>query len=122
MSEEKMIEIMNSVLGEFDKTQVEDMIRRGCSTPEIVQLFLNRGKNPTKRTEFAARMERLLNGQLLPPQEILEIMKANLDDESKEVIDELLEKGYTVQDVIEHLLKTGKTPEEKQKEVAEKMP
>merc|ERR1719309_621139 len=97
------------------------MLRRGCQTPEIVQLFLNRGKNPAKKTEFAARMERLLNGQLLPPQEILEIMKANLDDESKEVIDELLEKGYTLQDVIEHLMKTGKTPEEKQKEVAEKM-
>merc|ERR1711988_1168187 len=48
-------------------------------------------------------------------------MKQNLDEESKECIPTLFEKGYTVQDVIEHLLKTGKTPEEKQKEVAEKM-
>ena len=121
MSEEQLIGIMNSVLGPFDKTQVEDMLRRGCQTPEIVHLFLNRGKKPTKKTEFAARMERLLNGQLLPPQEILEIMRNNLDDESKDTIDELFEKGYTVQDIIEHMIKNGKTPEEKQKEVAEKM-
>ena len=121
MSEDKIIDIMNSVLGPFDKTQVEDMLRRGCQTPEIVHLFLNRGKNPAKKTEFAARMERLLNNQLLPPQEILEIMRENLDDDSKDIIDQLLEKGYTIQDVIEHLIKNGKTPEEKQKEVAEKM-
>merc|ERR1711973_409842 len=94
---------------------------RGCQTPEIVQLFLNRGKNPAKKTEFAARMERLLNGHLLPPQEVLEIMRENLDDVSKEEIDQLLSKGYTVQDVIEHMFKTGKTPEKKQREVAERM-
>jgi len=121
MSEDKIIDIMKSVLGPFDKTQVEDMLRRGCQTPEIVHLFLNRGKNPAKKTEFAARMERLLNGQLLPPQEVLAIMRENLDDDSKESIDQLLKKGYTVQDVIEHMFKTGKTPEEKQREVAERM-
>merc|ERR1712037_489518 len=121
MSDDKIIDIMKSVLGPFDKTQVEDMLRRGCQTPEIVHLFLNRGKNPAKKTEFAARMERLLNGQLLPPQEVLAIMRENLDDESKEAIDQLLKKGYTVQDVIEHMFKTGKTPEEKQREVAERM-
>ena len=121
MSDDKIIDIMKSVLGPFDKSQVEEMLRRGCQTPEIVQLFLNRGKNPAKKTEFAARMERLLNGQLLPPQEVLEIMRENLDDVSKEEIDQLLSKGYTVQDVIEHMFKTGKTPEEKQREVAERM-
>ena len=121
MSDDKIIDIMKSVLGPFDKTQVEDMLRRGCQTPEIVHLFLNRGKNPAKKTEFAARMERLLNGQLLPPQEVLAIMRENLDDDSKESIDQLLKKGYTVQDVIEHMFKTGKTPEEKQREVAERM-
>merc|ERR1711892_69573 len=94
MSESKIIEILNSVLGAFDNTQ---------------------------KTEFAARMDRLLDGKCLAPQDILEIMKENLDDESKESIDVLFEKGYTVQDVIEHLMKNGKTPEQKQKEVAEKM-
>ena len=57
----------------------------------------------------------------MAPQDILEFMKQNLDDESRDSIIALFDKGYTVQDVIEHLLKTGKTPEEKQKEVAEKM-
>ena len=89
MSDDKIIDIMKSVLGPFDKTQVEDMLRRGCQTPEIVHLFLNRGKNPAKKTEFAARMERLLNGQLLPPQEVLAIMRENLDDDSKSLFEEL---------------------------------
>jgi len=121
MSESKIIEIMNSVLGAFDKTQIEDMLRRGCSTPELVNLFCNRGKKSSQKTEFATRMGRLLDGKCLAPQDILDLMKENLDDESKESIGTLLDKGYTVQDVIEHLMKTGKTPEQKQKEVAEKM-
>jgi len=121
MSDSKIIEIMNSVLGAFDKMQVEDMLRRGCSTPELVNFLFNRGKVPGQKTEFAARMERLLDGKCLPPQDILDIMKQNLDEDSRDCIVTLLEKGYTVQDVIEHLLKTGKTPEQKQKEVAEKM-
>jgi len=121
MTDSKIIEIMNSVLGQFDKTQVEDMLKRGCSTPEVVDLFCNRGKKTSQKTEFAARMERLLEGKCLDPQDIIELMKENLDDESKESIGVLLDKGYTLQDVIEHLLKNGKTPEQKQKEVAEKM-
>ena len=121
MSDSKIIEIMNSVLGAFDKMQVEEMLRRGCSTPELFNLFCNRGKKLSQKTEFAARMERLLDGKLLAPQDILDIMKQNLDDESMESLPSLFEKGYTVQDVIEHLWKTGKTPEQKQKEVAEKM-
>lgn len=121
MSDNKIIEIMNSVLGAFDKTQVEDMLRRGCPTPELFELFCNRGKQSSNKTEFAMRMERLLDGKCLAPQDILEIMKDNLDDESKECISVLLEKGYTIQDIIEHLLRNGKTPEQKQKEVAEKM-
>ena len=121
MSDSKIIEIMNSVLGAFDKMQVEEMLRRGCSTPELFNLFCNRGKKLAQKTEFAARMERLLDGKLLAPQDILDIMKQNLDDESMESLPSLFEKGYTVQDVIEHLWKTGKTPEQKQKEVAEKM-
>merc|ERR1711936_285530 len=40
MSDSKIIEIMNSVLGAFDKPQIEDMLRRGCSPPELVDLFL----------------------------------------------------------------------------------
>ena len=121
MSDSKIIEIMNSVLGAFDKMQVEEMLRRGCSTPELFNLFCNRGKKLAQKTEFAARMERLLDGKLLAPQDILDMMKQNLDDESIESLPDLFERGYTVQDVIEHLWKTGKTPEQKQKEVAEKM-
>ena len=121
MSDSKIIEIMRSVLGAFDQMQIEEMLKRGCTTPELVNLFCNRGKKLGQKTEFAARMERLLDGKCLAPQDILEIMKQNLDDESRDSIIALFDKGYTVQDVIEHLLKTGKTPEEKQKEVAEKM-
>jgi len=121
MSDSQIIEIMNSVLGAFDKMQIEEMLKRGCSTPELVNLFCNRGKKSGQKTEFAARMERLLEGKCLAPQDVLELMKQNLDDESVDGIALLFDKGYTVQDVIEHLLKTGKTPEEKQRQVAEKM-
>merc|ERR1712013_617829 len=96
--------IMKSVLGPFDKSQVEEMLRRGCQTPEIVQLFLNRGKNPAKKTEFAARMERLLNGQLLPPQEVLEMMRKQLGSAGQKELEEMLARGCSLHEILDNFI------------------
>ena len=120
MSEEKILELMKQTVGQYDKIQIEEMIRCGCTTPEILNLFLNRGKLNSK-TELYDRVQKLVEGKLLHPLDLLDIIKQNASEDLLEEIEKLLKKGYTVQDVIEHALKFGKTPEEKDKEIAEKM-
>ena len=121
MSEKEIIDIIIETVGQYDKAQVEEMLRNGCTTPEILSLFLNRGKPVNFKTELFDRVQKLVEGKVMHPLDLLDVIKANASDELLEEIQKLLDKGYTVQDVIEYALKNGKTAEEKQKEVAEKM-
>lgn len=121
MTEEEILKIIKDNVGGFDKAQVEEMLRCGCTTPEILNLFLNRGKSLDFKTKLYARVQQLVEGKVIHPLDLLDIIKANASEDLLDDIKKLFEKGYTVQDVIEHALKYGKTPEEKLKEVAEKM-
>ena len=121
MTENDILQVIKDNLGGYDKAQVEEMVRCGCTTPEILNLFLNRGKSLNFKTELYARVQKLVEGKVIHPLDLLDIIKANASEDLLDDIKKLFEKGYTVQDVIEHALKFGKTPEEKLKEVADKM-
>ncbi len=121
MTEEQILEIIKENVGKYDKAQVEEMLRCGCSTPDILNLFLNRGKMVDYQTELFKRVQKLVEGKVMHPLDLLEIIKDNASQDLLDEIPKLLEKGYTVQDVIEHALKYGKTQDEKDREVAEKM-
>ena len=121
MTDEQIIDLIKENVGIYDKVQIEEMLRCGCSTPEILKLFLNRGQPTGSRTELYNRVQKRVEGKIIHPLDLLDVIKENASEELLEEISTLLDKGYTVQDVIEHALKYGKTPEEKLKEVAEKM-
>jgi len=112
---------MKEHLGIYDQAQIDEMIRRGCTTPEILDLFLNRGMYGGAKTELAKKIEKLTEGICLHPVDLLELIKENCDEDIIAEIESMLMKGYTVQDVIEHALKYGKLIEEKHREIAEKM-
>merc|ERR1712119_105273 len=90
---------------------------------EVIDHFLNRGNesDSEEKTEFQARMEEMLEGKNLNEDEILALMRSQGDDETKAEIKAMLEKGYTKQDVINHLMKNIKTSEEKERENAKKL-
>ena len=121
MSEEQIIQIMKEHLGVHDQAQIDEMLRRGCTTPEILDLFLNRGVPVECKSELAKKIEELTEGQCLHPIDLLELIKQHAADDFGTEIDSMLKKGYTVQDVIEYALKNGKLLEEKHREIAEKM-
>jgi len=121
MTEEQIIDLIKENVGNFDKAQVEEMLRCGCTTPEILNLFLNRGKLVSYKTELFSKVQKLVEGKVMHPLDLLEVIKEHACEDLVTEISKLLEKGYSVQDVIEHALKFGKTQEEIQKEVATKM-
>jgi len=121
MTEEQIIQIMKEHLGVYDQAQIDEMMRRGCTTPEILDLFLNRGASLGTKTALARKIEELTDGMCLHPIDLLELIKEHTDEDLIDEIDQMLKKGYTVQDVIEYALKNGKLLEEKHREIAEKM-
>merc|ERR1712106_1279869 len=123
LSQEEIIDMLKSELSSEDKFQLEKMLKNGCSMQEVIDHFLNRGNesDSEEKTEFQARMEEMLEGKNLNEDEILALMRSQVDDETKAEIKAMLEKGYTKQDVINHLMKTMKTTEEKERENAKKL-
>merc|ERR1711872_123478 len=116
MSPEEIIDMLKSELGSDDKAQLEKMLKSGCSMQEVIDHFLNRGNesDTEEKTEFQTRMEEMMDGKNLNEDEILALMRSQVDDETKAEIKAMLDKGYTKQDVINHLLKNQKTSEEKE--------
>merc|ERR1711970_753161 len=123
LSQEETIEMLRSELGAEDKAQLEKMLNHGCSMQEVIDHFLNRGNesDSDEKTEFQTKMEEMLEGKNLNEDEILALMRSQVDDETKAEIKAMLEKGYTKQDVINHLMKNIKTSEEKERENAKKL-
>eukprot|EP00091_Calanus_sinicus_P022494 TRINITY_DN7144_c0_g2_i2.p1 TRINITY_DN7144_c0_g2~~TRINITY_DN7144_c0_g2_i2.p1 ORF type:complete len:337 (+),score=121.84 TRINITY_DN7144_c0_g2_i2:112-1011(+) len=123
MSQEEIIDMLKNELSSDDKSQLEKMLKNGCSMQEVIDHFLNRGNesDSEEKTAFQTRMEEMMDGKNLNEDEILALMRSQVDDETKAEIKAMLEKGYTKQDVINHLLKNQKTNEEKDRENARKL-
>merc|ERR1712223_500907 len=92
----------------------EEMLRCGCSQDEVIQHFMNREKNKKgqKRNEFGRKIYELTKGKKLTKKELLCLMKNYLDEESLAKMEEMIKKGYPIEDVIDFFLKSGKTPEQ----------
>ena len=124
LSQEQILDLLRSELGTEDKAQLEKMLKNGCSMQEVIDHFVNRGQESDielEKTEFQAKMEELLDGKNLTDDEVLALMRSQVDDETKAEIKAMLEKGYSKKDVINHLMKNVKTNEEKEKENAKKL-
>merc|ERR1711941_8612 len=119
MSPTEILETLRSELGAEDKAQLEKMLKNGCSMQEVIDHFLNRGQaeeENSEKTEFQAKIEELLQGKNLSDDEVLALMRSQVDEETKAEIKAMLEKGYSKKDVINHLMKYVKTSQEKEKE------
>merc|ERR1711892_1312898 len=123
MTPEQVIEMLRSELSSEDKSQLERMLHNGCSIQEVIDHFLNRGVEDERedKTDFQTKIEEMLDGKNLNDDEILALMRSQVDDATKLEIKAMLEKGYSKQDVIKHLLRNTKTEEEQQNDQARRL-
>merc|ERR1719268_184031 len=122
MSEQEKIMMLEKQLNNEDKAQMEEMLRRGCSIEEVIGHFMSRSESPDKeKSDFAKNIEKLIEGKNLSVDDVLQLIEGQLDDESKQKMEEMLNKGYTKQDVINHFMKNAKTKEEQMRETADKI-
>merc|ERR1719392_166157 len=86
LSPEQILELLRAELGAEDKAQMERMLKNGCSVQEVIDHFVNRGHESDfsdEKTEFQAKIEELLEGKNLSDDEILALMRSQVDDETK---------------------------------------
>merc|ERR1719477_65731 len=121
MSEEEKVNMLGKQLNSEDQAQMEEMLKNGCSIEEVMGHFMSRKSPEKEKSKFAENIEKLIAGKDLSPDAVLDIIAEQLDDEQRQKMEEMLSKGYTKQDVINHFMRTAKTKEEQMQETAEKI-
>merc|ERR1711874_127544 len=120
LSAEQMMDLIKSQLDPAGQIQLDEMVRCGCSHDEVIQHFMNREKNKKgqKRNEFGRKIYELTKGKKLTKKELIMLMKNHLDQDSLAKMEEMLKKGFPIEDVIDYFLKNGKTPQQALREKA----
>merc|ERR1712076_364866 len=114
LSAEQMMNLIKSQLDPNGQAQLDEMVRCGCSHDEVIQHFMNREKNKKgqKRNEFGRKIYELTKGKKLTKKELIMLMKNHLDQDSLAKMEDMLKKGFPIEDVIDYFLKNGKTPQQ----------
>jgi len=60
-----------------------------------------------EKTMFEKKMEELMSGKSLSDEQILDLMKHELDNDSVAQMEQMLQRGYTKEDVIKYFMKHG---------------
>merc|ERR1719361_240636 len=96
--------ILQLSMGDEDRAQLDLMLKRGCSAQEIIEHFMNRdvSDEETEKTLFQKKMDELMGGKNLDSDQVLDLMMNELDDESVIQMNQMLQRGYTKEDVIKY--------------------
>merc|ERR1712066_351775 len=70
---------------------------------------------------LAKKMEELTRGKDLSDDEILELMKNEMGEESKKQMEELMKQGHSKQEVMRMMMASGKLQEEETRDTVETM-
>merc|ERR1712032_1183789 len=117
MSEEEKVSMLGKQLNSEDQAQMEEMLKNGCSIEEVMGHFMSRKSPEKEKSKFAQNIEKLIGGKDLSPDAVLDLISEQLDDEQRQKMEEMLSKGYTKQDVINHFMRTAKTKEDQMQEL-----
>ena len=122
MSEQNKLEILRNQLSKEDLEQMKEMLRDGGSLEDVMQQMLkSKSTESLTETELSKIVHQMMGDKKLSNEEILNIIKDQIDEAAKKEIENMLKKGFSEQEVIEHFLVHGKTLSEKQRETSEKI-
>ena len=126
---EEAFSALRDKLSSEDQAKIDELLKSGMTMEDIIKKFVDGGiegidqlnKELTTESEFAKQMKELSGGKDLTQEEMLELMKTKLGEDSKAKLEEMLAKGYTMEEAMNYMMKHGKTEEEEQKILADKI-
>merc|ERR1719412_1203349 len=105
-----------------DLAQMEEMLKDGGSLEDVMQQMLkSKSTESLAETELSKVIHQMMGDNTLTNSEILDLIRDQIDEASREELAKMLEKGFSEQEVIDHFLTHGKTLNEKQRETSEKL-
>merc|ERR1719341_3194037 len=119
-----LLKVMRGALEGADRVQMEQMLKSGCSIEEVMKHFSNRGMEPSGQESSSAlanMVKKLSGGKELSSDEMLSLIGEQMTEEGRKAMEEMLSKGYSKEDVIQHFLANGKTKKEQQNETAKRL-
>ena len=117
---EEIIKIFRDILTDENIQEMEKMISdSSLSLDEVVKHFLESGQ--LRNLSVVDKMKRLIGGKDVPEDEMLTLLRIQLGPKSIEKLELMLKQGYSLRDVIDYLMKNGKTAEEELEELKMKM-
>merc|ERR1711971_969985 len=121
-STEDVFNTMRGQLSDSDQAKVDEMLKKGMSMNDIINHFMKGGMDEVQEdNQFTRKMKVLIGGKDLNEEELLELMKGQLGDGSKAELEAMLAEGYSLQEVMDHFMKHGKTQEQEQEELKSKL-
>merc|ERR1719427_1415041 len=122
MSDQNKLEILRNQLSKEDLAQMEEMLKDGGSLEDVMQQMLkSKSTESLAETELSKIVHQMMGEKELTNTEILNLIKDQIDEKAREEMENMLKKGFSEQEVIEHFLTHGKTLSEKQRETSEKL-
>merc|ERR1712098_443415 len=88
---------------------------------DIVKHFIERADLEPAESEIAIKIKKISGGRKLSSEEMVSLLKQQLGESSKKEMEKMLAQGMSMEDVISHFLEHGKTEDEEQRAVAEKL-
>ena len=100
---EEIIKIFRNILKEENVQELEQMISYNSkNSDEVVTHFFQKG-------------------QLLSDEDMLRLLRQQLGPKSREQLEEMLRKGASVSEMIKYFMENGKTPDQENEELRQKM-
>merc|ERR1711915_638193 len=122
MSQKELKEMLDERLDEDSKAKMQEMLNAGVPLKEVLDYFAKQCDPPEAQlTEMEKKMQKMTEGQELSNYQIYELMKEQMDSESRKKMEEMVKNGCPLEEVIEHFMKKGKTKEQAQNEKSEEM-
>ena len=117
---EDIIEVFRKILTEENIDQMERMISDSSkNSDEIVTHFFQKGQ--LRNMSLQEKMKQLIGRENVSDQEMLRHLRSQLGPKSKEQLERMLQKGASVSDIVKYFLENGKTADQENEELRQKM-
>ena len=113
--------VMKEQLSPSEKKIMEQMLKQGMSMKDIVKHFIELKDIEPVESALSIKLKKLSGGRKLSSKEMVDLMAQQMGDSDRREMEDMLASGASMEEVLKHFMEHGRTKEEEQREVANKL-
>lgn len=103
LSEKDFLDLMGNQFGDKTKAEMEEMLKSGKTMEEVLEHF----QRQAEKEELKNKLQALLDDQNATTEDIFNALRNQLGTEDQAKIDEMLKRGLTMDQIINHFMNGG---------------